>query len=410
MNIAFGSDLSHVRIHDDAAAADLSRRVSADAFTTGSDVFFRAGGYAPRTPAGERVLAHELAHTLQADQAARRATLRRAPWGGEGLTQADAKRDVYIGEDQKLTATVFLLPDAGNHPTKAAAAWALVGQLSGVTLPPKAKFTKAAAMMSFLKPDGTRKENLSVQQLNTYKNIVDPFMIKGTATYGPGNSVLELYWQFSMASYGYVTAITQNGRTLDMHPKRGNAEVAEAMSEEKDPLRKAQWEALMKGDLDADAITSFYGSAHDTTHSDEPIASHANRELVGISDLGLSREGQLEQDAVVTTARGRLRQDHQTLDAVAKIAGEGPRFTCLRKIPDTLRDNSRFYISEDGNTLSVTLKVLWGAWGTVFNSAWNIKDSVVIKALKDGKLKSVSQPDGAFKATEHDCQLVPGGA
>jgi hypothetical protein len=65
MEQAFSTDLSGVRIHDDPTAARLNRMVSARAFTTGRDVFFGAGEYAPDTAAGERVLAHEIAHTLQ---------------------------------------------------------------------------------------------------------------------------------------------------------------------------------------------------------------------------------------------------------------------------------------------------------------------------------------------------------
>lgn len=65
MEQAFSTDLSGVRIHDDGTSARLNRMVSARAFTTGKDVFFGAGEYAPDTAAGERVLAHEIAHTLQ---------------------------------------------------------------------------------------------------------------------------------------------------------------------------------------------------------------------------------------------------------------------------------------------------------------------------------------------------------
>jgi hypothetical protein len=72
MQTAFGADLSGVRVHADPDAARLSRMVSARAFTTGKDVFFGAGEYAPDTAEGERVLAHELAHTLQSGSGAHR--------------------------------------------------------------------------------------------------------------------------------------------------------------------------------------------------------------------------------------------------------------------------------------------------------------------------------------------------
>ena len=49
---ALQADLSGVRVHDDAEANDLHHAVEAEAFTTGSDVFFREGQYSPRTADG----------------------------------------------------------------------------------------------------------------------------------------------------------------------------------------------------------------------------------------------------------------------------------------------------------------------------------------------------------------------
>ncbi|TAM89828.1 MAG: DUF4157 domain-containing protein [Jatrophihabitans sp.] len=65
MESGFGRSFGGVRVHTDAVAADLNASVSAHAFTTGKDIFFGRGAYAPDTPEGERVLAHELAHTTQ---------------------------------------------------------------------------------------------------------------------------------------------------------------------------------------------------------------------------------------------------------------------------------------------------------------------------------------------------------
>lgn len=64
METAFGTGLGHVRVHDDPVAANLNRTVSAAAFTTGADIFFGAGQYAPDDAAGRKVLAHEIAHVV----------------------------------------------------------------------------------------------------------------------------------------------------------------------------------------------------------------------------------------------------------------------------------------------------------------------------------------------------------
>ncbi len=61
----FGHDFGRVRIHTDARAAESARAVGAMAYTVGQDIVFGAGQYAPRTPAGAWLLAHELAHATQ---------------------------------------------------------------------------------------------------------------------------------------------------------------------------------------------------------------------------------------------------------------------------------------------------------------------------------------------------------
>jgi len=61
----FGFDFSRLRIHTDAEAAQSARALNADAFTIGRDIVFGAGRYAPHTSAGQRLLAHELAHVVQ---------------------------------------------------------------------------------------------------------------------------------------------------------------------------------------------------------------------------------------------------------------------------------------------------------------------------------------------------------
>lgn len=61
----FGFDFGRVRIHTDEQAARSARAVNALAYTVGSDLVFGADRYAPHSPAGQRLLAHELAHVVQ---------------------------------------------------------------------------------------------------------------------------------------------------------------------------------------------------------------------------------------------------------------------------------------------------------------------------------------------------------
>lgn len=65
MSARFGFDFGQVRVHSDAAAASLAESAGARAYTIGSDVVFGAGRYAPDSPAGQALLAHELSHVVQ---------------------------------------------------------------------------------------------------------------------------------------------------------------------------------------------------------------------------------------------------------------------------------------------------------------------------------------------------------
>lgn len=65
MERSFGRNFSDVRIHTDDHATQLSKDINAKAFTLGSDIFFQKKYFDPRGGLGKRLLAHELAHTIQ---------------------------------------------------------------------------------------------------------------------------------------------------------------------------------------------------------------------------------------------------------------------------------------------------------------------------------------------------------
>ncbi len=61
----FGADFSDVRVHTGKPAATAARALNARAFTTGRDVVFGKGEYAPHSRQGGELLAHELTHVIQ---------------------------------------------------------------------------------------------------------------------------------------------------------------------------------------------------------------------------------------------------------------------------------------------------------------------------------------------------------
>ena len=62
---SLGTDLSDVRVHANGASADAADAVGARAYTVGQDVHFAGGEYDPGSAAGQHLLAHEVAHTVQ---------------------------------------------------------------------------------------------------------------------------------------------------------------------------------------------------------------------------------------------------------------------------------------------------------------------------------------------------------
>jgi hypothetical protein len=89
MEGAFAQPFGDVRVHHDPGAAILARDLEARAFTVGSHVAFGADQFRPGTPAGDALLAHELAHVLQQRGAAPLAGLVDAAPSAEHERDAD---------------------------------------------------------------------------------------------------------------------------------------------------------------------------------------------------------------------------------------------------------------------------------------------------------------------------------
>lgn len=63
--LAFGADLSEVRVHHDPTSWALARSEEARAFTAGRDIFFGERQLDPGGDDGRALLYHEIAHVLQ---------------------------------------------------------------------------------------------------------------------------------------------------------------------------------------------------------------------------------------------------------------------------------------------------------------------------------------------------------
>ncbi len=124
MEDAFGgASFGDVRIHSGGESADLSTRLGAQAFTVDKDIYLGSGTPSPSTPAGQHLLAHELAHTQQQSGGAQRSVVQRLdvdkpikkvktinvfPFGSSGQVAevSDGGKPVVVKVDQKNAAEV----------------------------------------------------------------------------------------------------------------------------------------------------------------------------------------------------------------------------------------------------------------------------------------------------------------
>jgi hypothetical protein len=84
-------------VHTDAGADKLNKQLSAKAFTTGSDIFFKRGAYEPGSSGGRELIAHELSHVVQQDTG-------QVSGGGSGMTvrpAGDSFEQVAEGQRQQ---------------------------------------------------------------------------------------------------------------------------------------------------------------------------------------------------------------------------------------------------------------------------------------------------------------------
>ena len=65
MEDSFGADFGGVRIHTNESAKQMNQGLGAQAFTHGKDIYFNEGKYKPDDQEGQKLLAHELTHTIQ---------------------------------------------------------------------------------------------------------------------------------------------------------------------------------------------------------------------------------------------------------------------------------------------------------------------------------------------------------
>ncbi|HEY1758776.1 MAG TPA: DUF4157 domain-containing protein [Bryobacteraceae bacterium] len=89
----FQTGLGDVRVHTSPEAAESATGLDAVAYTSGRDIYFAAGMYAPSSDSGRRLLAHEVAHVVQQSS------------GKEPTIAAKSARGAKIGAPEDILET-----------------------------------------------------------------------------------------------------------------------------------------------------------------------------------------------------------------------------------------------------------------------------------------------------------------
>jgi len=89
----FQADLGDVRVHTGPEAVESATSLDALAYTSGRDIYFAPGMYAPMSSSGRRLLAHEVAHVVQQSS------------GKEPAIATKSSRGVKIGAPEDILET-----------------------------------------------------------------------------------------------------------------------------------------------------------------------------------------------------------------------------------------------------------------------------------------------------------------
>lgn len=116
MEQGFSADFSNVRVHTGQEADQVCKSFGARALTSGNHIHMASGEYRPETQAGQHLLAHELAHTVQQGAAPTTATSDQPVIQSPGQSPDDVQRTIDLSiqfDSYSLSALSGAVPYSG---------------------------------------------------------------------------------------------------------------------------------------------------------------------------------------------------------------------------------------------------------------------------------------------------------
>jgi hypothetical protein len=222
----FGFDFGSVRVHDDSAGADAAAALDARAYTIGRDVGFAPGQFAPETPEGQALLAHELTHVAQQAAAAT------AP-----STVFRAAHDFQIRGKSTETEPTFIFFRENSHTLDAAEQ----AKVDALKLPASDMLT----LHGYSSEEGAAADNVT-----TANARLDAVVARLTAAPGPHDPAKITRLEQSTRGQGVIDY--RHMRSVEIVPPGGSSRVPPAPVTA--PCAGADETAFVTGKAAADAL------------------------------------------------------------------------------------------------------------------------------------------------------------
>jgi hypothetical protein len=178
MEQGFGTDLGAVRLHAGTEASTLNESMSAQAFTVGNDVFLHRSTPDLSSPAGERLLAHEIAHTFQQTGTGQRSTVRRKMMSVEKFNEV-TNEGVFV-RSSKAQKSIRVLLEA-YHKTYPWEKQLTLDASSAGTAIEKLEEIRRVANMWITDHTATETQNPGTTMGPTGPGVIDPKRLKRRA-------------------------------------------------------------------------------------------------------------------------------------------------------------------------------------------------------------------------------------
>lgn len=171
----FGHDFRDVRIHADARAAEQARESRARAMASGNDIVFAPGEYAPDTVAGQELLAHELAHTVQQSRGSLDVQHKPTEEKKQGIGVRPPEEPFTVSDGKGDEEEHFLFPADSATPEPAA-----VKKLQALLKPHTG--TLIVDIHGYAGPEGdaSYSTNLAAHRAAAIERIILPLLPKGS--------------------------------------------------------------------------------------------------------------------------------------------------------------------------------------------------------------------------------------